>query len=110
MDDEEAIIMDEDNEQFLPPLPPKPSLPQTEYYPAAQKNETTWQKKNYIEYSAPPKRGIILSWKNTRKVSICLLINNYTFLFKNLCHFLWYSIVVTFQSMYHHIKIYPLDM
>ena len=45
MDDEEAIIMDEDNEQFLPPLPPKPSLPQTEYYPAAQKNETTWQKK-----------------------------------------------------------------
>ena len=45
MDDEEAIIMDEDNEQFLPPLPPTPSLPQTEYYPAAQKMKRHDRKK-----------------------------------------------------------------
>ena len=64
MNDEEEMMMDADNEQLLTPLPSPPPLPQ---------NETRQQQTNHMEDSAPPKRGIVLSWKNVGNEQIFLL-------------------------------------
>ena len=41
MNDEEAVMVDADNEKLLPKLPPPAPFPQIEYFPAEQQNETT---------------------------------------------------------------------